>query len=202
MIQCVFNIWCKTFLHMNILSVTTLKCVLAEGIVHTVSNEVISQNHSLTYLLNTTCSGCRKNKNMVYQVTPDLHSCVWWFCKWKINPHILKIKAIGKNNGELIAGKIAAEENLILLLMEVHLLFINLFSKRYATWQLNQLTQSLRIFLVHDHHLVLAEKTTLIRHSQVQNALLHCQRPGCLLSASGLVSHKVFTWFWKHKVRP
>lgn len=44
---------------MNILSVTTLKCVLAEGIVHTVSNEIISQNHSLTYLLNITCSGCR-----------------------------------------------------------------------------------------------------------------------------------------------
>lgn len=40
-------------------------------------------------------------------------------------------------NGELIAGETAAVENLILLLREVHLFFINPFSKTYATLQLN-----------------------------------------------------------------
>lgn len=43
--------------------------------------------------------------------------------------------------------------------MEVHLLFINLFSKRYTTLQLNQLTQSLRIILAHERHPLMAEKT-------------------------------------------
>lgn len=84
---------------------------------------------------------------MAYHLTPDLHSCVWRFCKWKINPRVLKIKAIGKNNGELIAGEISEEENLIFLLMEEHLLFINLSPNRYATLQLNQRTQSLLFIL-------------------------------------------------------
>jgi len=35
------------------------------------------------------------------------------------------------NNGELITGGLAAEANLILVLMALHLLFINLFTKRY-----------------------------------------------------------------------
>ena len=133
--------------------------LLLDGIEHTLNTEALCLNHSLIYLLNTTWGGYGIYQNMAYHLTPDLHSCVWWFCKWKINPHVLKIKAIGKNNGELIVGEIAAEENLILLLMEVHLLFINLFSKRYATLQLHQLTQSLCIILSHERHPYLAEKT-------------------------------------------
>lgn len=96
---------------------------------------------------------------MAYYLTPDLHACVWWFWKWKINPCVLKIKAIGKNNGELIGGEISEEENLILPLMEEHLLFISLSSKRYATLQLNQLTQSLLIILGHEHPAPMAGKT-------------------------------------------
>lgn len=48
------------------------------------------------------------------------------------SPHF-KRKAIGKkktNNAELITGEIAAEANLILVLMGLHLLFISFFSKR------------------------------------------------------------------------
>lgn len=69
------------------------------------------------------------------------------------------MKAIGKSNGELIVGESAAEEKPILLLMEVHLLFINLFSKRYATLQLNQLTGSHCTISAPEHHPPMAQKT-------------------------------------------
>lgn len=74
-----------------------------------------------------------------------------------------------------IVGEIAAEENLILLLMELHLLFINLFSKRYATWQLNQLTQSLHIILVHERHPLMAEKTQDSRLGKRREAQWPCK---------------------------
>lgn len=133
--------------------------LLKEGMEHILITETLSPHHFLIYLLNTTWGGYGIQQNMAYHLTPDLHSCVQWSCKWKINPHVLKIKAIGKNNGELIAGEISEEENLILLLMEEHLLFINFSSKTYATLQLNQLTQSLLIILGHECPAAMAEKT-------------------------------------------
>lgn len=54
-----------------------------------------------------------------------------------------------------------------MLLMEEHLLFINFSSNRYATLQLNQLTQSLLIILGHECPAAMAEKTQdLLGHKE------------------------------------